>query len=286
MNEIHTSEGFTEKRTVQSFGVLLFVTGLVILSVGLVAGFAEDFARDVLNMAFARYANATGRFALHHFAEDQTLMGVLQSLENELLPLLAVISPLFLVVGFAIAVFGIGVFAYPRFGSELLVSFHVLKRVPGVAEASKEELAMENSRGFKVTVGVFVALALIAFGIHYMHSPSRLTPQKASEVSAEAVKFYSLEKDFYFKNSRLGTWDEIGYKAPESDYFIYGNPGVGLWNAKNKNKWERCPEKSKWRVQFKIEGTFKKELSSFASSPRDEACFKLTPNFKKIPSEN
>lgn len=102
--------------------------------------------------------------------------------------------------------------------------------------------------------------------------------------------------DVYFvENNQLGTWQQIGYNAPngtsgsssESTNFIYDQNGVttddgsaATWGAYNQVALNDCPSASAdvWTVKpTKNDGSI-----SWAADVSVQACKDLTPNFDKI----
>lgn len=229
-------------------------------------------------MATARYESVTGKIALNSFEEDKRLMQKVLVAKETLLPMLSASVPISAALGAAFFLAGIAFFLFPVRVASLLVKARLLKECSG---EEREESLPKVSR--KILYGILIALcviALVAVGTHFA-DPARKTPEKDLELEREASRFYRLERAYFAKTKRIGSWKQIGYEPKSSDYFVFKTSGSGTWIAENSEEWENCPAGSAWRVELEISGIFAKELKASIRQPKDSACKTLTPEFRK-----
>ena len=107
----------------------------------------------------------------------------------------------------------------------------------------------------------------------------------ASEVGPAAGTYIKLQEYFFSEEKRIGTEEEIGYRAPgdadSTTNFKYDTSKKGIFTATLLNDLKKCAKGSVWTVtaipkdgnlQFHVE----------ISGPNPKACEDLTPNFKKL----
>ena len=82
MSEGKLEKGFTPVRTVRVLFAVIALFGMFILFMERALGVVLVMAQQMLNLAFARYGNFTGRFAAQNFAEDKKLLSLLQQLKD------------------------------------------------------------------------------------------------------------------------------------------------------------------------------------------------------------
>ncbi|MDY3922431.1 MAG: hypothetical protein SOZ02_09780 [Hallerella porci] len=259
--------GFSKMRTVRVFGIGLVFLGIIFVSLGFVLNYADDFASQVVNLAMARYSNFTGKFALNNFAEDQQLMKILLSVKDDLLPFIQGTKPFVFFAGILFSLAGIFALIFPQPSSLGLLKLRIL------------HLENEDAKPFHfsrktlcILAGIF-ALLFIVFGIVKCSDPSRKTPEKIAELEREASQIEKLQREYFGRKKSLGTWEQIGYAPAESEYFLFEKRGKFAWQARNREKWESCPDSSIWKVSFEITGFFSKELKVYKSSPKN--CVKI-----------
>jgi len=73
-----------------------------------------------INVGMERYSNFTGKIAKSFFAQDRTLIDLLQTSSNYL--------PLLLALGSVACVCGILMIAFPKQATSILIALRVLKR--------------------------------------------------------------------------------------------------------------------------------------------------------------
>ncbi len=270
--------GLSRRRTVRFLGTLLLALGIFWIVLCAVLARVDGFAEETVGMAAARYESVTGKIALNSFEEDRRLMQKILLAKETLLPALSVAVPVSAVLGAVSVLASLALFFFPVRVAALLVKARLFK------ECSEDE-TMESFPEIprKVLYGmltVLCAIAVVAIGVH-LADPARETPAKVARLEREASRFYQLEKAYFAKTKKLGSWKQIGYEPESSDYFVFKTSGSGLWVAENSEAWENCPAKSSWRVGFEISGIFTKELKAFVRLPKDSACKALTPEFRK-----
>jgi len=100
-------------RTARVIGILVFLQGAVFLLFQRIMAWA-------IAAGMERYSSFTGKMAKSFFAEDRTLINMLQTGANYL--------PIFLALGILISVCGILMIVFPQKTTQILISFRVLKR--------------------------------------------------------------------------------------------------------------------------------------------------------------
>jgi hypothetical protein len=273
-------EGFSKSRTVRVLGISFLLVGAVFIVLGCVLDYAHGYASHIVELALARYSNFTGQIALSSFSEDQQLMAVVQSVKTDFLPLMASVKPFVFVLGILMAVLGVACEVLPKPVGKGLLKLHILKPASGDSKELPEEFR-KRLRLIAIVAGAVIFVVVGIGIILHFTDPNRETPAKVTELEQEASRFYALQKAYFKKNNAIGTWEQIGYQAPTSEYFVYEKKGKYSWRAKNIQAWEKCPEASVWRVSFEVTGFFTKELKMYAARPDNKACEALTPEFRK-----
>ncbi len=278
-------EGFSKKRTVRVLGIGVLVFGIVLIAMGFALNFADGFASKIVEQALARYGNFTGKIALNTFAEDRELMQIILTVRDELLPIVCGLIPCAFIFGFVL--FSVGIFSvlFPELAARGLLFAHILK-LSSVEESPEDFSNIRSffrlhSKGVLIAVGVLASVLLGAFLIFRLTDSTRETPLKVAELEQEAFRFCQLQRDYFAKNKRLGSWERLGYAPSESEYFHFEKAGKFAWRAKNRDAWENCPDSNSWKVSFEVTGLFTKELKVYASRPNDKRCEILTPEFRK-----
>ena len=160
----------------------------------------------------------------------------------------------------------------------LFVKWRLLKEY---AENETGESFPKISR--KILFGILITLCvitLVSAGLYWTDS-ARKTPEKVVQLEREAARFYRLEKAYFAKTKKLGSWKQVGYEPESSDYFVFKTSGSGSWVAENSEPWEDCPAGNSWRIGLEVSGIFTKELKASIRLPKDSSCKVLTPEFRK-----
>jgi hypothetical protein len=90
------------------------------------------------------------------------------------------------------------------------------------------------------------------------------------------------QRAFFAKGKVIGNANAL--QIPDSlstSTFEYKITG-GRFTAVSKVPLENCPAGTKWMVSASTKGIFEKELVLYRSAPKDSACARLTPDFKKL----
>ena len=131
-----------------------------------------------------------------------------------------------------------------------------------------------------VALATLVTVVLLSFFV-LQRDPAKENVEKAAELERETARFVQLQRQFYQKNKKLGTWAQIGYEPAKSDDFLFEKRGKFAWQAKNRKSWEECPDSSVWKASFEMTGFFTKELKIYISAPKAANCAHLTPDFRQ-----
>lgn len=276
--ETNGLNGLSKQRTIRLCGIGILVAGIFLVALGCVLSYAGDFASETVRMGMARYENFTGKIALSSFAEDKLLMQKLLFAKETLLPVLSVSVPVSVLLGVLGILLSGACFLFPVRVAELLLKCRILK------ECSPDENAGEPLKiSPKILCGTAASLCAVVLAVILIFAcdPSQKTAEKVSELRKEAARFYVLERDYFNKTKKVGTWKEIGYEPSASDYFMFKTSGAGRWTAENREALENCPGESLWNLSFEVKGFFSKELKLYARAPKDSACARLTQNFRK-----
>ena len=285
-------QGLTPVRTARLLASLLALVGMVFLFIERALSAILVMAADAVKLGLARYNNFTGRFASQNFAEDKQLLGLLKEVQHILpaaetaLTVFMVISILFLVV----AILGL---TFPKQFVHILVALKLLKWETGEAapeesgESLREILAKVGNVPLKkiaLPVAVVVAVVVAFFAVRSCHETVKAASVSDSiaEMQQKAVEYMEAQKAFYAKSKAIG--NAAALQIPDSlstGTFEYKVTG-GRFTAVSKVLLENCPAGSKWSVSASTKGFFEKELVLYRSAPKDSACAKLTPDFKKL----
>ncbi len=128
-------KGLDEIRTVRVIGGFVFAFGLIFFTFSKVFSFVCEYANSVLDMAFARYSNFTGKIAARSFAEDKKLLAALNEIKAEWIPVLESsvtwlygLAVLFLMLAFLIQFF-------PRVTLQGFLALKILKKADHLPES-------------------------------------------------------------------------------------------------------------------------------------------------------
>lgn len=276
--EVIFSRGLSKKRTGRLLGAGFLALGIFWIILCAILSCADDFAAETVGMAAARYESFTGKIALNSFEEDKLLMQKVLFAKETFLPLLSASVPVSAVLGGGFVLTGLAFLLLPVRTASLLVKAHFFKEY---SENETEENFPKIPR--KVLCGILITLCVMLFVSigFYLSDSSRKTPEKVAQLEREASRFYRLERDYFAKTKKLGTWKQVGYEPENSDYFVFKTSGSGSWVAENSEAWENCPAGNSWRIGLEVSGIFTKELKASVRLPKDSACKALTPEFRK-----
>ncbi len=277
--DVTISQGLSKKRTGRLLGAGFLALGIFWIVLCVILFCADGFAAETVEMAATRYESFTGKIALNSFEEDKLLMQKVLFAKETLLPLLSVSVPVSAILGGGFVLAGLAFFLWPVRAASLLVKAHLFKEC---SENEPVESFPKISR--KVLCGILITLCVIFFVSigFYLSDSSRKTPEKVAQLEREASRFYRLERAYFAKTKKLGSWKQIGYEPESSDYFVFKMSGSGSWVAENSEAWENCPTGNSWRIGLEVSGIFTKELKASVRLPKDSACKTLTPEFRKF----
>lgn len=275
-------KGFSEDRTVRVLGVGILIFGAFLLILGFVLSGVDGFASGLVERAVMRYGNFTGKFALSNFAEDRELMDEILVVRDGILPKVNAAIPLAFAFGGILSLCGSCFLIFPGFFSEWLLRAHVLKRVGDEGASFKVgDWVRRHKKALIASSAALILVLFIGILIAIFSNPARHTPAMVAELEREAARFCGLQRKYYASHKALGTWEQLGYEAPDSDFFRFEKAGRFGLRARNLEKWESCPDSSAWKVSFEVTGIFSKELKIYVSRPDKAACESLTPEFRK-----
>ena len=269
--------GLSPSRTLRVLGVGLLLAGIFCTALGIALCRVENFAVETVDMAVSRYGSFTGKIALNTFEEDKLLMQKILFAKDSLLPVLSVARPISFVVGVLAVFAGVASLLFPVGISAFLLKCRLLKEFSGEECVEKFPTI---PRKFRVAIFAFLGFVLLVLcGFHFLDSSGK-TPEKVLELEREASRFYHLERAYFLKTKKVGSWKQIGYEPSPSDYFVFKISGNGFWMAENKNSWENCPAGNLWKLGFDVSGIFDKKLNLRVRVPKDSNCVRLTPGFR------
>ncbi len=284
------SKGFNEYRVVRVIGILIFSIGAVVIFFAKILDLILAFADNAIQLAVVRYSNFTGKIALQSFKEDQELWNIINTVNENLLPIAEVLMPVLFFLAFFIMLLGVCIIAFPRYFADLLTTLKVLKRGKSCLE---DESAFENAVPetlfkvvFKWLISLFVLIfifmsSFLVFRCATDESDEHL--KKEAEIMEQASIFIEKQKNYFKKNNTLGTLKKLNLELKDSEHFIYSISKDGSrWTVKNKEDWEKCPAGSEWRVSVSITGFFEQKINFYRALPKNTHCAEWTPNFKDV----
>ncbi len=275
-------KGFSENRTVRVLGVGILIFGVSLLILGFALSYVDGFASGLVERAVARYGNFTGKFALNNFAEDRHLMDEVLAVRDGILPKVNVAIPLAFAFGCVFSLGGFCFLIFPGFFAGWLLRIRVLKRVGDEGSSLKVgDWVRCHKKALLASSAVLILSVSVGILVGKFSNPARLTPEKVAELERETARFCGLQRKYYASHKTLGTWEQLGYEASDSEFFQFEKAGRFGLRARNLEGWESCPDSSAWKVSFEVKGVFSKELKIYVSRPDNAACEALTPEFRK-----
>ena len=103
-----------------------------------------------------------------------------------------------------------------------------------------------------------------------------IAKSKASEVGPAAGTYVHLQDTYFAEMNKVGTGEQISYKAPPTNVFEYNVETAGTFSAKSQQGLDECVKGSEWKVVG--EATSGKTVKYTPTDP----CPALTPNFSNI----
>jgi len=284
------SKGFNEFRVVRVIGTLVFTIGAVVLFFAKILDFIVVFADKAVQLAVVRYSNFTGKLALQSFKEDQELWNIINSVNQNVLPIAEVLMPLLFFLAIFIMLIGVCIVSFPRYFADLFTTLKVLKRGKSCLE---DESAFENAVPetlFKVIlkwlISLFVLIVLfLSMFLVYRCSTDESSDnlKKEAEIMEQASIFIEKQKDYFNKNNTVGTLKQLNLELKDSEYFIYTiSKGGSRWTVKNKEDWGKCPAGNEWKISVTTTGFFEQKISIYRMLPKNTHCADWTPNFKDV----
>lgn len=284
------SKGFNEYRVVRVIGTLVFAIGAIALFFAKILDLIVVFADKAVQLAVVRYSNFTGQIALKNFKEDQELWNLINSINQDVLPLADVLMPLLLFAAIFIMLLGVCIIAFPRYFGDLFTTLKILKRGKPCLE---DESAFENAVPetlFKVilkwliSLFVLIVLFLLMFLVYRCSTDeSSDNLKKEAEIMEQASIFIEKQKEYFKKNNTVGTLKQLNLELKDSEHFIYSISKNGSrWTATNKEDWGKCPANSEWKISVSSTGFFQQKISIYRAIPKNTHCAEWTPNFKDV----
>ena len=283
--------GLAPERTARLIASLLAVMGMVFLFLERLLSAVLTMAKEGLSLGLARYNNFTGQFAAQNFAEDKKLLGLLKEAQA-LLPTADSALTVFMVVAIVLLALALLCLVFPRQLVHVLVAFKLLKWQSGEFVETdgtnlREILDKVGNIPLKklaVPAAVILAVVIGILAVRSCHESVKLASVDAAldDLHQHTVAYIGAQKAYFGKNKVLGNAKAL--QMPDSastDYFDYRISST-RFTATSKVAIENCPAGSKWSVHSNTKGLFEKELTLYRMPPKDTACIKLLPNFKKI----
>ena len=285
-------KALTPVRTARLIASLFALMGMVFLFLERVLSAVLVMAADGVKLGLARYNNFTGRFASQNFAEDKQLLSLLKEVQG-LLPSAESALAVFMVIAIVLLVIAVLGLALPKQFAHVLVALKLLKwetdevaaEEPG--ESLREVLAKVGNIPLKkiaVPFGVVLAIVMAFFAVSSCHERVKAASVADSieEMQQKALLYMDAQKAYFARNKVVGNASALqmadSLSTSSFEYTISG----GRFTAVSKVPFENCPAGTKWSVSASTKGFFEKELVLYRSAPKDSACARLTPDFKKL----
>lgn len=285
-------KGLTPVRTARLIASLFALMGMVFLLLERVLSAVLVMAADGVKLGLARYNNFTGRFASQNFAEDKKLLALLKEVQS-IIPTAETALTVLMVVAIVLFVIAVVGLALPKQFAHVLVALKLLKwesdeavaEEPG--ESLRDVLARVGNIPLKkiaVPFGVVLAIVMAFFAVSSCHEKVKAASVADSieEMQQKALLYMDAQKAYFARNKVVGNASALqmadSLSTSSFEYTISG----GRFTAVSKVPFENCPAGTKWSVSASTKGFFEKELVLYRSAPKDSACARLTPDFKKL----
>ncbi|MCF0225251.1 MAG: hypothetical protein HUK20_13365 [Fibrobacter sp.] len=279
-------KGLTPIRTGRLVSAFFAFIGMILLFLNRVLSAVLEMAGQGVQMGLSRYDNFTGRFALDNFPEDRELMALLKQ-AADLLPVASDALAFVLFLSIVCIVVAVAGFVMPRNVVHILVALKILKWTGDYYDDDDGNDVGLTDAQKKITIsaiGGVCFLVILAVCIVQCHENAKESAKVnyVSELEQQALLYINTQKAFFAKNKNVGTPKQL--KLPDSletEAFKY-KVSSARFLAVSKIPMENCPEGSKWNIYASKKGFFTQELQLARVAPKDPACAKLTPDFKKI----
>lgn len=292
MTEGLKNTGLAPVRTARFIALLFALMGMVFLFIERALSAILVMAADGVKLGLARYNNFTGRFASQNFAEDKQLLTLLKEVQ-ELLPSAETALTVFLVISILFLMLAILGLTFPKQFVHILVALKLLKWETGNAVFEEEGTSLTETlarigniplKKLAIPLAVIIAVVVAVFAVRSCHETvtAASITDSIAEMQQKAIEYMNAQKAFFAKSKAVG--NAAALQIPDSlttDAFEYKIKG-GRFTAVSKVPLESCPVGTKWTVSASTKGLFEKELVLYRSAPKDSACAKLTPDFKKL----
>ena len=105
---------------------------------------------------------------------------------------------------------------------------------------------------------------------------AQIDKSKASEVGPAAGTYVHDQDAYVVDQGAIGTFAQIGYEAPSSNYFTYSFESASTWTATKTSKGPNCA--TPWTVLSALDPSNSQKANHTAGG----GCDDMTPNFKNI----
>lgn len=282
--------GLTPVRTMRIISVLLALTGMCFMFLEQVLSAVLVMATDAVKLGLARYNNFTGRFAAQNFAEDKQLLTLLKETQNVLPSLESALTVLLVVSIVLLALAAVGL-ALPRPCVHVLVALKLLKwetgEAPEQGKSLKEALSQIGEVPLKKLAIPFGILLVLVIGVFVVRGCSEKVHQGSMENALDEMQQHSAayieaQRAYFAKNKAVGGPKSLKMAdSLSTDFFKYKVTG-SRFVAELKTDIEKCHAGNKWSIIATTKGIFDKELRLARIPPKDTACARLTPDYKKL----
>jgi len=284
------SKGFNEYRVVRVIGILIFSIGAVVIFFAKILDLILAFADNAIQLAVVRYSNFTGKIALQSFKEDQELWNIINTVNENLLPIAEVLMPVLFFLAFFIMLLGVCIIAFPRYFGDLFTTLKILKRGKPCLE---DESAFENAVPetlFKVIlkwlISLFVLIVLfLSMFLVYRCSTDESSDnlKKETELMEQASIYIQKQRDYFNTNQTVAPLKKLNLELKDSKYFSYAVSNNGArWTAKSKDDWGKCPAGNEWKISVSSTGFFEQKISIYRAIPENTHCAEWTKEFKNV----
>ena len=284
--------GLTPIRTVRLIGAMIAIIGMIFVLVSRVLTAVLAIATDAIHLALARYSNFTGRIASRNFAEDKQLLAMVKDV-NALLPTAETALTIILVIGILILLVAVVCIAFPKQAVHVLVAMRLLKwdtvePMEGLLDDDAAPEVHPLSRRAKIIIassaGGVVALIVLIVALSGFSERQQVANVESAlkDMQDWAAGYVDAQKTYFARNNDIGGPKSLQLPdTAQTDYFKYKVTG-SRFVAENKVQLGGCAAGNKWTVSSSTKGFFTKELVLYRSAPKDSACARLTPDFKKL----
>lgn len=286
--EIH---GLTPVRTARLIASMIALMGMVFLLIERVLSAVLTMATEGVKMGLARYNNFTGQFAANNFAQDKQLLKLLKEVKD-ILPTVEGVLTVLLVVAIVLLVIAVAGLALPRQFAHVLVAMKLLKWETGEDSAEtggslRDTLTRFGNipiKKFGIPSAIVLAVIVAFFAVRSCHESvlQGSVDSAVQEMQQRSVTYIEAQRAYFLKTKTVGGSKVLQLEdSISTDYFDY-KITQSRFVASSKVNLGNCPAGSKWSIVASAKGFFEKELQFARQMPKDSACVKLTPDYKKV----